>query len=253
MSPATPPTSPSYPNKTLLVGFTLVLSAFVGILIAFLIERLDNGFRSSEQIEKLTGLSTLGLVPAISRVESPQDIVVKRPTSQYSESIRTIRTALRYSDIDHPPKIVLITSSLPSEGKTVFAASFARSVAKSGSKALLIDCDLRRPNVAKLLGVPSEPGLLDMFAENGNPDEIISVDKESGMHFIPAKSGTPNPQDLLGSQQMRSFLERGRWQPATTSSSSMPRRSSRFPMRSSCRTSPTQRFSSCGGKRPRGR
>lgn len=207
VSPATPPTSPSYPNKTMTVGFTFVVSIFAGIAIAFLVERLDNGFRTAEQIERLVGLPTLGLVPAIAGEDSPQDLIVKRPTSQYSEAVRTIRTALRYSDIDHPPKIVLVTSSLPSEGKTVLAASLARSVARSGGKSLLVDCDLRRPNVARLLNVPAEPGILDMFAENSSLDKIIKVDEPSGMHFVPAKSGTPNPQDLLGSQLMRSFLE----------------------------------------------
>jgi capsular exopolysaccharide synthesis family protein len=183
------------------------VSIFAGIAIAFLVERLDNGFRTAEQIERLVGLPTLGLVPAIAGEDSPQDLIVKRPTSQYSEAVRTIRTALRYSDIDHPPKIVLVTSSLPSEGKTVLAASLARSVARSGGKSLLVDCDLRRPNVARLLNVPAEPGILDMFAENSSLDKIIKVDEPSGMHFVPAKSGTPNPQDLLGSQLMRSFLE----------------------------------------------
>ena len=72
----------------------------------------------------------------------------------------------------------------------------------------MVDCDLRRPSVAKLLGVNGEPGMLDMFSENGNIDSIIRVDEESGMHYIPSKGGTANPQDLLGSQQMRSFLER---------------------------------------------
>jgi capsular exopolysaccharide synthesis family protein len=208
VSAALPPRIPSFPKKTVLIGFSFLGSIFVGIAAAFLLERLDNGFRNSEQVEKLLGVPTLGLVPGVVRQELPQDVVVKRPTSQYSESIRSIRTALRYSDIDHPPKVVLITSSLAGEGKTVFACSLARSIARSGGKALLVDCDLRRPSVAKLLGVTDEPGMLDMFSENGNIDSIIRVDEDSGMHYIPSKGGTANPQDLLGSQQMRSFLER---------------------------------------------
>jgi capsular exopolysaccharide synthesis family protein len=208
VSAALPPRIPSFPRKSVLIGFSFLASVFVGVAAAFLLERLDNGFRNSEQVEKLLGVSTLGLVPGVVRQELPQDVVVKRPTSQYSESIRSIRTALRYSDIDHPPKVVLITSSLAGEGKTVFACSLARSIARSGGKSLLVDCDLRRPSVAKLLGVDGEPGMLDMFSENGNIDSIIRVDAESGMHYIPSKGGTANPQDLLGSQQMRSFLER---------------------------------------------
>jgi len=210
VSSALPPRIPSFPKKTVLVGFSFLVSLLVGAAAAFFLERLDNGFRSAEQVEKLLGVSTLGLVPGVVRQELPQDVVVKRPTSQYSEAIRSIRTALRYSDVDNPPKVVLITSSLAGEGKTVFAGSLARSVARSGGKSLLVDCDLRRPSVAKLLGVNSEPGMLDVFAENANVDSIIRVDEDSGMHYIPSKGGTANPQDLLSSQQMRSFLERMR-------------------------------------------
>ena len=210
VSSALPPRIPSFPNKTVLIGFSFLVSVLVGAAAAFLLERLDNGFRGADQVERLLGVPTLGLVPGVVRQELPQDVVVKRPTSQYSEAIRSIRTALRYSDVDNPPKVVLITSSLAGEGKTVFAGSLARSVARSGGKSLLVDCDLRRPSVAKLLGVDGEPGMLDMFAENSNVDAIIRVDEESGMHYIPSKGGTANPQDLLSSQQMRAFLDRMR-------------------------------------------
>jgi capsular exopolysaccharide synthesis family protein len=210
VSSALPPRIPSFPKKTVLIGFSFLVSLLVGAAAAFILERLDNGFRSADQVEKLLGVSTLGLVPGIVRQESAQDVVVKRPTSQYSEAIRSIRTALRYSDVDNPPKVVLITSSLSGEGKTVFATSLARSVARSGGKSLLVDCDLRRPSVAKLLNVEGEPGMLDVFAEHPNIDALIRVDEGSGMHYIPSKGGTANPQDLLSSQQMRAFLERMR-------------------------------------------
>jgi capsular exopolysaccharide synthesis family protein len=210
VSSALPPRIPSFPKKTVLVGFSFLVSLLIGAAAAFILERLDNGFRSGEQVEKLLGVSTLGLVPGIVRQELPQDVVVKRPTSQYSEAIRSIRTALRYSDVDNPPKVVLITSSLSGEGKTVFATSLARSVARSGGKALLVDCDLRRPSVAKVLEVEGEPGMLDVFAEHPDIDALIRVDEGSGMHYIPSKGGTANPQDLLSSQQMRTFLEKMR-------------------------------------------
>src|SRR5262249_47880938 len=109
-----------------------------------------------------------------------------------------------------PPKIVLVTSSLPSEGKTVFAASVARSVARSGGRALLVDCDLRRPGVAKVMGRATGDGLVNLFDDTKNVDSIIEVDEASGAHYIPASGGTANPQDLLGSQHMRAFLEQMR-------------------------------------------
>ena len=210
ISTGLPPGAPSYPNKPLFVEFAAMLSLGFGILLAFALEWLDNGFRSTDQLERIAGIGTLGLVPATSGSAVPQDIVVDEPVSQYSESIRSVRTALRYSDIDNPPKVVLVTSSIPSEGKTILSTSLARSVARSGAKALLIDCDLRRPGVSKLLNATDGPTLLDLFDGTGTPESVIQVDRTSSMHYVAARTGTTNPQDLLGSQQMRSFLERMR-------------------------------------------
>lgn len=206
---AKPPGGPSYPNKTLYLSVALAVSLFAGILVAIILERLDNGFRTSDQLEKIVGVATLGMVPQ-ARGRQPAQIVVESPVAQYSEAVRSVRTALRYSHVDNPPKIVLVTSSLPSEGKTVFAASLALSVARSGGRALLVDCDLRRPEVASVMGVPEGPGLVDLFDGTATPEEIIRVDEKSLVHFISAKKGTANPQDLLGSQHMRSFLEKMR-------------------------------------------
>ena len=212
ISTALPPGGPSYPNKPLFVEFAAMLSLGFGILLAFALEWLDNGFRSTNQLEQIAGIGTLGLVPATSGGVVPQDLVIEEPVSQYSESIRSVRTALRYSDVDNPPKIILVTSSIPSEGKTILSMSLARSVARSGGKALLIDCDLRRPGVSKLLKATDGPTLLDLFNGTGTPDSVIQVDRTSSMHYVAAKAGTTNPQDLLSSQQMRSFLERMRSQ-----------------------------------------
>ena len=207
---ATTPGGPSYPNTSLYMSVALAVSVFCGIFVAFFIELLDNGFRTSDQVEKTLGLSTLGMVPAMGMGQKAQEVVVAEPVAMYSEAIRSVRTALRYSDVDNPPKIVLVTSSLPAEGKTVFATSLARSVARSGGRSLLIDCDLRRPGVTKLLGAAAHLGLTDLFDGTATIDSIIQIDEVSGMHFIPAKSGTANPQDLLGSQHMRLLLEQMR-------------------------------------------
>src|SRR6202008_4625986 len=107
VSSALPPRIPSFPKKTVLIGFSFLASLLVGAAAAFILERLDNGFRNSEQGGEAPGVSTRWLGPGIVRQELPQDVVVKRPTSQYSEAIRSIRTALRYSDVDNPPKVVL--------------------------------------------------------------------------------------------------------------------------------------------------
>jgi capsular exopolysaccharide synthesis family protein len=179
----------------------------VGVFTAFGMERLDSGFRTGEKFEKLLKVPVLGLEPNMSAGELPHDIVVRRPVSPYAEAIRSIRTALRYSDVDTPPKVVMVTSSLPNEGKTVFAVSLARSVAQAGGKALLIDCDLRRPSIGKLFGVEADPGLLAFFDDRADKSEVVKIDPDSGLHFIPVSSGTSNPQDLLGSKHMKALID----------------------------------------------
>ena len=207
---ASPPTAPSFPNKSLYLNIALAVSLFVGVLVAFILEQLDNGFRTSDQVEKILGFATLGMVPNLARSRKPHEVVVDEPVALYSEAIRSVRTALRYSDVDNPPRVVLVTSSLPSEGKTVFATSLARSVARSGSRSLLIDCDLRRPGVSRLLRPTQDVGLVNLFDDAVSVDSLIQIDEGSGMHFIPAVGGTANPQDLLGSQHMRSFIDQMR-------------------------------------------
>jgi len=207
VSRAVIPNIPSFPRKSPLIGGVFLASILMGVFAAFGMERLDSGFRTGEQFERITEVPVLGLEPELKADNPPYDIVVERPVSAYSEAIRSIRTSLRYSHVDKPPKIVMITSSLPDEGKSVFALSLARSVAKSGVRSLLIDCDLRRPSMAKILKLDMDPGLLAVFDGTKDLSKVIQVDKPSGMHFIAVATGTPNPQDLLGSNQMKSLLD----------------------------------------------
>jgi len=207
VSHAMVPAGPSFPKKMPLIFMAFIGSTIIGAFAAIGMELLDVGFRTGEQLEKVTRAPMLGIEPALDSGDSPLDVVVERPLSSYSVALQSIRTALRYSDVDNPPKVVLVTSSLSNEGKTVFATSFARSAAKSGIKTLLIDCDLRRPSVAKLFHVESKPDLLSFFDGITDKTKIINIDPDSGLRFITAPADTPNPQDLLGSIYMRSLID----------------------------------------------
>lgn len=203
------PSGSSYPQTSRMLMTAFSCSILIGLLAAFLAEQLDPGFRTREQFERATRVPSLGLVPAEKGIGAAAiDTIIEKPTSTYSEAIRTIRTALRYSHIDDPPKVVMITSSLPGEGKSVFSVSLARSVACSGGRALIIDCDLRRPTLGKLLDSGSGPGLLGLIAQGATFETVRRVEEKSGMHYIAGTVSTPNPQDLLGSNQMRQWLER---------------------------------------------
>jgi exopolysaccharide transport family protein len=204
------PIDPSFPNKKLFIALAFVGSALFGILLAIIVERLDNGFRSADQIEQVTGISGLGMVPAVpaaQRLSAPlEEFLVKKPSSSFAESIRSIRTAILYSHVDKPPRAILITSAVPEEGKSSLAISLARSSAKAGQKVLLIDADMRRPRVHRLLHGRNDATLADLFAGQKTAEEVLNVDEETGMHFICTRAGMPNPQDLLGSQHMRDFI-----------------------------------------------
>lgn len=202
------PGGPSYPQTNRLLMMAFGSSILIGLLAAFVVEQLDPGFRTREQFERATRTPSLGLVPA-EKGAGPHaiDIIIEKPTSTYSEAIRTIRTALRYTHIDNPPKIVMVTSSLPGEGKSVFSVSLARSVACSGGRALIIDCDLRRPTLAKLLNVSPGPGVLGLIEQGATFEKVRGVEEKTGMHYIAGTISTPNPQDLLGSNQMRQWLD----------------------------------------------
>jgi polysaccharide biosynthesis transport protein len=212
VAPAIPPGGPYFPNRSMLMSMALVISAIVGLALAFALEYLDDGYRTGEQVEQDLGVRALGLVPNVSGADTPHSMIVAQPKALYSEAVRSVRTALRYTNLARPPKLVLVTSSLPGEGKTVMALSLARSVARSGGKALLVDCDLRRPGIARLTGCGTARNLLDLF-DGAEPETLINRDSGSGADVVTVKGGTANPQDALGSERMQSFLEamRGRY------------------------------------------
>jgi capsular exopolysaccharide synthesis family protein len=210
------PGGPSSPRTKLMVlaGFFLALG--FAVLLAFLLEFLDSGFRSEEQLEQTLGIASLGLVPSLKRSwgksQRPSTYVVKHPASAYVESIRGLYTSLRLSNGDHLPRVVLIASSLPNEGKTTLAVSFASLLSGSGLRALVIDTDLRKPAVHRALGLAAKPGLVDYLQDQSPLTSVIQRDVSTGIDVIAAGgtggSGTGGKRpDLLGTDRMRGLLD----------------------------------------------
>ncbi|MDD5586668.1 MAG: polysaccharide biosynthesis tyrosine autokinase [Alphaproteobacteria bacterium] len=204
------PLSPAYPLKWLFMLLGAILGGLLGLMLAFLVEYFDHGFRNAAQVEDMTGLPVIGLVPSLAGISarSVEDYVVDKPLSSYSEALRTVRTAIHFSNVDQPPKTVMVTSAMPKEGKTSFCLSMGRSLAKAGNKILLIDADLRRPRMAEVIGLPKKGGgLAALLAGDSKLKEVIKRDPiVAGLDYIPAMGKTPNAQDLLGSQQMQKLL-----------------------------------------------
>lgn len=213
LSVATVPTEPSYPSKTLFLFLALLLSGVAGVGVAFLLEHLDDAFSTVRQLEEKLGLPHLASVPDVTsdvgsaKLGAPFDVILKRPLSAYSEAFRALRSGITLSDVDSPPKIVMITSALPGDGKTTTAISLARASAAAGLRTVLLDCDLRRPSVHKSLGATPKAGIVEFLAGQATLDDTLIEDEKGGLLFLPVKSGAANPPDLLGSQHMKTLLD----------------------------------------------
>jgi len=213
ISKAEKPIDAYFPKKKLMLVISAILGAILGIAIAFITHHLDNAFKSTDQLEKFTGTPSIGMVPQIDSKTNFISYVVTKFSSVFVESLRSILTSIHFSNPDNIPKTVLVTSSVPGEGKTTFSSCLATMVAKSGHKVLLIDCDMKRPAVAKKFGLNKvEYGLGDFLAGDITEKQLVHTDKKSGLHFIPSRPDTANSQDLLGSNKMKEFLEKAKKQ-----------------------------------------
>jgi exopolysaccharide transport family protein len=213
LSAADPPNGPSHPQVMLLTTIAFGASLVIGILLVFVIERWDAeyGFRSADEIQAALGVRALALVPDLSRRETQgiaaEDYILQKPHSAYAEALQRVRTSLFLIDGERPPKTILITSSVPLEGKSTIAASLARQSARSGLKVILIDADLRRPRLHEVIGLPNQNGLSEVLTGRSNPESAIKRDEKSGLDFLPAGVGVVSPPDLFRSSTMKILLE----------------------------------------------
>jgi capsular exopolysaccharide synthesis family protein len=211
VSNAPMPGAPSYPRKGIILPLTFSAALILGILLVFAIEKLDLGFRSMEQVERFLGVSPLGLIPTVSKLtmigKKPHDYVLENPGSAFCEAIRSLYTNILLSDVAQRPKVIMVTSALPREGKTVVTLSLARMLSTAGNKVIVVDCDFRKPTVHKDLGIPPGPGLSDYLTGDAVLDQIIQEDNESGAHILRAGTHVQKSPDQLDSGLMQKLLK----------------------------------------------
>ena len=205
------PTHSYFPREVLFIFLAFGGSIVVGLGIASLREHMDSGFRSSDQVEQLTGLPALGLVPTISNNITKRDgiaqYLVKNPLSPFAEAVRNIHVSLALSNVDNPPKRILVTSAMAEEGKSSTAYALARVAAMSGKKVVLVDCDLRRPSAHRIHGTDASPGLVDVLAGDIELSKAIRWGHENELSILAAGECPPNPSDLLMSERMKALLD----------------------------------------------
>jgi polysaccharide biosynthesis transport protein len=223
------PTGPIEPNIPRYLAFAFILGLTSGVGLAFLQEGLDNTVRTAEQAQMISGLPPLGMIPlpartareganpkrlmiATSSKEAVEMVAQSRPHSQMAESYRALRTSLLLTNLGAPPKVIMVTSALPQEGKTTTSMNTALVLAQKGVRVLLIDADLRRPSIHKIMGWGPRSGLSNVLTGSATLKQTIQPSFLPNLSILPAGTPPPNPAELLASTNMRDVLEELRGQ-----------------------------------------
>ena len=216
------PSYPSEPNIPRNLSFALVLGIISGVGLAFVLENMDNTVRTPEQAQIISGLPSLGMIPLGSKSghgtngkrlaltaskEVVETVTQIRPQSQMAESYRALRTSLLLSNLGAPPKVIMVTSARPQEGKTTTSINTAIVLAQKGVRVLLIDADLRRPSVHKTLGMGPRSGLSNVLTGSATVQQTITTSPIlPNLLIMPAGTPPPNPAELLASSNMRDLI-----------------------------------------------
>ncbi|TXI81878.1 MAG: polysaccharide biosynthesis tyrosine autokinase [Cupriavidus sp.] len=207
IDPAVVPDKAAKPKKKKILLWSALIGLGLGILTALLRHLLGDKIVAAEEMELLTGLQVLSTLPQFDDSANGAMQFVAEPKTGFSEGIRSIRTGILLSDLSHKRKRVVVTSSVPKEGKTLISCNLAMSLGQM-EKVLLIDCDLRRPSVARALGMPDKlPGLTEYLAGTASLDQCIHHLEAGKIDVLPLGEIPPNPGEVLASQKFHLLIE----------------------------------------------
>jgi len=211
------PASPLQQSQSSLIITTIVFALMGGVVVAFLLESLDTGLRSIAEIEAVTDLPSLAVIPRARRSSAEQAShlttaqrnigLLTQPKSQFAEAFRSLRTSLLLSTVGQAPKRILFTSATPSEGKTTVATNLACVLAQGGERVLIIDADLRRPNVHHRFGLNGRVGLTTLLTgATSFEDSLQKVPEIPNLDVLPSGPVPPLPTEMLSSEAMNALL-----------------------------------------------
>lgn len=211
--PAALPSSPSSPNVRLNLALGAIVGLALGLAYATVRHILDRRVRHPRDVEREIGVSVVGTIPLEKTIRDTRRVFdfdgspAHEASSALTESMRELRTNLQFMDVDNPPRVIVVTSPLPGDGKSTTASNLALSLAAAGLPTILIDADLRRPVVGEVFSLPEGAGLTDVLAGRATLDEVFHTTEPSGhLRVLTAGRIPPNPSEVLGSHRMRELL-----------------------------------------------
>ena len=212
ISRAETPEAPSSPNRSLMTTSALVGGLLLGAIVVFLREHLNRTVRSPEQLEAITGVPSLGMIQMLKaggkdKDSSRHSYLVDHPHSAFAESFRGLWVSLKHAERNSIPRVVVVTSSLPGEGKSFTSLSLARTVAGMGGRVALVDCDLRRPTLAKVTGVKPEHYFDEALSGDLPISDVIVRDNLTELDIVASRALKRPPMDLLNSPRMSAIID----------------------------------------------
>ncbi len=206
LSEAQVPESASSPSITRNLALGLLLGVFLGVSVALLRQVLDTKVRSEADVAAVTDASPLATVPIDPSATDHPVFMHDDSMGARAEAIRRLRTNLQFVDFGDRPSSIVVTSSVPGEGKTTTAINLAASLADAGARVILVDADLRRPSVAKYMGFEGRVGLTTVLIGRANVEDVVQPWQGTSLDILPSGQIPPNPSELLGSRAMSRLL-----------------------------------------------